>query len=179
MILGETTPQQVTAAGGLYQLQGQDHHARHAHGPLRVRPLPGRLAASHLGRGGIRRRRSNNGIFFYGEKATVFVTDNRWIVIPRGQGQGAPGASRSKSDAGTAAHGRLPRRRPHAQAAGVPIDDAYRSTTTVQLAMIAYRDGRQPSTGTLRSEQIVGNAAAAKLLKREYRAPYKHPYAAG
>jgi hypothetical protein len=27
-------------------------------------------------------------------------------------------------------------------------------------------------------EQILNNPAAVKLLKREYRAPYKHPYTA-
>ena len=48
-ILGETMPLRITAAGGLYRAARQDHHARHAHRELRVRPLPGRLAASHLG----------------------------------------------------------------------------------------------------------------------------------
>jgi hypothetical protein len=49
------------------------------------------------------------------------------------------------------------------------------ATTTVQLGMIAYE-----SNGVVQwdqsSEGIHGNAAAAKLLKREYRSPWKHPF---
>jgi hypothetical protein len=29
----------------------------------------------------------SNGIFFYGDKETIFVTDDRWEVIPRGRGK--------------------------------------------------------------------------------------------
>ena len=55
------------------------------------------------------------------------------------------------------------------------VEDAYRSTTTVQLGMIAYE-----SASVVRwdeaSEQILDNPAAAALLKRDYRPPYTHPY---
>ena len=34
----------------------------------------------------------------------------------------------------------------------------------------------QGALGGYCQEQIIGNTAAAKLLKREYRAPWKHPY---
>jgi len=27
----------------------------------------------------------SNGIFFYGEKGTVFVTERKWIIIPKGK----------------------------------------------------------------------------------------------
>jgi signal recognition particle GTPase len=54
-------------------------------------------------------------------------------------------------------------------------EDAFRSTATVQLAMIAYKTGSRVFWDS-QKEQIVGNPAAAKLLKREYRAPYQHPY---
>jgi len=41
--------------------------------------------------------------------------------------------------------------------------------------MIAYDTGRK-ITWDERTEQIVGDAEAARLLKREYRAPWKHPW---
>ena len=50
----------------------------------------------------------NNGIFLYGEKATVFATDDRWVVIPQRQEQGPAGA-RGQDRHGHRAHGRLPR----------------------------------------------------------------------
>ncbi len=56
-----------------------------------------------------------------------------------------------------------------------PIDDAFRSTATVQLGMIAYRTGARIAWDEAR-EEIVGNPEAAKLLKREYRAPWQHPW---
>jgi hypothetical protein len=56
------------------------------------------------------------------------------------------------------------------------IEDAHISTSTVQLGMIAYE-----SESTVRwnreTEQIEGNARAARLLRRDYRAPYVHPFA--
>jgi hypothetical protein len=45
----------------------------------------------------------------------------------------------------------------------------------VQLGMIAYESGSIVRWDAA-AEQIPDNPAAAKLLKREYRAPWKHPY---
>jgi hypothetical protein len=45
----------------------------------------------------------------------------------------------------------------------------------VKLAMIAYDTGAKVRWDAA-SEQITGNAAAAKLLKRDYRAPWQHPW---
>jgi hypothetical protein len=43
--------------------------------------------------------------------------------------------------------------------------------------MIAYKTGSRV-VWEKQNEQILNNPAAAKLLKREYRTPYKHPYTA-
>jgi hypothetical protein len=55
-------------------------------------------------------------------------------------------------------------------------EDAHFSTTAVQLAMIAYETGSK-ITWDAATEKIPDNPAATKLLKREYRAPWKHPSA--
>ena len=54
-------------------------------------------------------------------------------------------------------------------------EDAYYSTSTVKLAMIAYDVGRKIMWDA-KAERIVGDTDANKLLKREYRSPYRHPY---
>ncbi len=122
----------------------------------------------------------SNGIFFYGEKETVFVTDDKWTVIPRGKGKDRK-TNQAGTDAGTlhmADFLRVVRQNRSAVApAGLtscPIEEGYASTATVKLAMIAYETGSK-ITWDAAGEQIVGNAEAAKLLKREYRAPWKHP----
>ena len=56
-------------------------------------------------------------------------------------------------------------------------EDAYQSAVTVQLGMISYYSGSRVDWDA-RSEQITNSPAAARLLQREYRAPYKHPYSA-
>ena len=55
-------------------------------------------------------------------------------------------------------------------------DDAFRSTASVQLAMIAFETASTVQWDAQR-RQIPGNPLAASLLKREYRQPWKHPYA--
>jgi hypothetical protein len=57
-------------------------------------------------------------------------------------------------------------------------EDAWWSTTAVQLAMISCRTGSVVNWD-LEREQIVGNGKTVALLKRPYRAPYVHPYTAG
>jgi predicted dehydrogenase len=173
-ILGEKTPHRVNASGGLYELKGKittpdtlTVHFEFGQCPLvwRHRIWGAAEWAPEV----------NNGIFFYGEKETVFVTDNRWVAIPRGKGQDRR-ETVVQSDAGTLLMAdfldcvrtrRAPVCRP---------EDAWWSTTTVQLAMISYRTGNAVNWD-LEREQIADNTKAAALLKRPYRAPYTHPYA--
>lgn len=56
-------------------------------------------------------------------------------------------------------------------------DDAWQSATTVQLGMLAYYSGAKAGWDS-KTEQVIGNADAARLIRREYRGPYKHPYSA-
>jgi predicted dehydrogenase len=170
--LGESTPKSVTATGGLYQLKGKITTPD-------VLTVQWEFASCPV----IWRHRMwgaaeyspevSNGIFLYGEKETVFATDARWVVIPK---KGERRVHEAKNDAGLAhmtdfLEAVRSRRKP----ACVP-EDAFRSTTTVQLAMISYRAGTRVDWDAA-NEQITNSADAAKLLKREYRTPYRHPYA--
>jgi predicted dehydrogenase len=171
-ILGATTPRTVAAAGGIYQFKDKitTPDVLTAHFEFEQCPVTWRhriWGAEEYA------PEVANGIFFYGEKETVFVTDNKWIVIPRGKGKERK-VNEASSDAGKlhmadfldAVRTRKP--------PGCLIEDAHRSTTTVKLAMIAYDTGAKITWDGAR-EQIVGHPEAARLLKRDYRAPWQHP----
>ncbi len=57
------------------------------------------------------------------------------------------------------------------------MEEGFRSTATVKLAMIAYDTGSKV-VWDAKTEQIPDNPAAAALLSRPYRTPWKHPYTA-
>lgn len=120
-------------------------------------------------------RETSNGIFFYGEKETVFVTDTRWVVVPRGKDVPRRIAD-VRSDAGQAHMAEFLESIRTRKAPAASTEDAYYSTATVKLAMIAYETGSK-ITWDAATEQIPDHPAAAALLKREYRAPWKHPSA--
>lgn len=117
----------------------------------------------------------SNGMFFYGEKATVFLADNRWEIIPRTQ-QGerqkhaVPGTDLSSDHMAEFLSAVRTRQQPSCS-----IEDGFRSTASVQLAMVALESG-----GTIDWDQnaavVKDNLEATKLLKRPYRKPWKHPY---
>jgi len=173
VILGETAPRTVAAAGGIYRLGGKittpdtlTAHFEFARCPLTWRH---RIWGSEEFNPEV-----NNGIFFYGEEQTIFVTDDRWIVIPRGKSRERQ-VNEVRTDAGTLHMTEFLNAVRERKQPGCTVADAHLSTTTVKLAMIAYDTGRK-ITWDERTEQIVGDAEAARLLKREYRAPWKHPW---
>jgi predicted dehydrogenase len=175
LMLGETAPRTITATGGLYQLKGRitTPDTLVAHFEFERCPVTWR---HRLWGAEEYTPDTNNGIFLYGEKGTVFVTDNRWVHIPK-----AKGAERKvtevKADLGTLHMANFLDCVRSRQPAICTVADAHLSTSTVKLAMIAYETGAR-LTWDAKTEQIVGNPAAAKLLKRDYRAPHKHPYQA-
>lgn len=174
-ILGATTPRAVQAVGGIYHFKDKittpdilTAHFEFAQCPVTWRH---RIwgAAEYA-------PEVQNGIFFYGEKETVFVTDDRWIVVPKDRKQEKK-VTEVKTDMGTLHMANFLEAVRTRQPALCQPEDAYQSTATVQLAMIAYHAGAK-LTWDAAGEQITGNPAAAKLLKRDYRAPWKHPHQA-
>ena len=173
LILGESTPRSVQAAGGIYYLKDKitTPDILTVHFDFESCPVIWR----HRIWGAQEYDPDvSNGIFFYGEKGTVFVSDSKWIIIPKGKSK-----ERKVIEAGTDM-GRVhmadflqavrSRKQP-----SCPIEEGYRSTTTVKLAMIAYEVGAK-IVWDAKSEQIIGHPEANRLLKREYRSPWQHPY---
>jgi predicted dehydrogenase len=172
MILGEKSPKAISASGGLFQLAGKITTPDTLTAQFEFERCP--LTWRHRLWGSEEHSpETNNGIFFYGEKGTVFVSDAKWSFTPRGKNAERV-TTELKADLGLlhmvefldAVRTRKP--------ASCTVEEAHLSTSAVKLAMIAYEAGAR-ITWDGKTEQIVGNAEAARLLKRDYRAPYKHP----
>ncbi len=172
-ILGLATPRSVQAAGGIYYYKDKitTPDVLTVHFDFDACPVVWRHriwgAQEYT-------PEVSNGIFFYGEKATVFVTDDRWVVIPKDKNKQRED-HKAAADLGTAHMAEFLNAVRSRRPAGCTIEDGYRSTATVKLAMIAYDVGAKIAWDE-KSNQIVGNPQAAELLKRPYRAPWKHPY---
>lgn len=172
-ILGETTPKTVQASGGIYHFKDKITTPDILSVQFDFETCP--VFWKHRIYGAAEYTPEvSNGIFFYGEKGTVFVTDQRWVIIPKGR-DAERIEHNVKADMGTAHMAEFldavrDRRQP-----GCSIEEGFRSTATVKLAMIAYEVGAKIAWDD-RTEQIINHAQANALLKREYRAPWKHPY---
>lgn len=172
-ILGETTPRSVQAAGGIYYFRDKITTPDILAVQFDFDACP--VCWTHRIWGAREYTPEvSNGILFYGENGTVFVTDNRWVVIPRDKSRQRV-EHKTEGDLGAAHMAEFlsavrSRRQP-----GCTIEEAYRSTAAVKLAMIAYDVGAKIAWDE-KSEQIVGNPTAADLLRRPYRSPWKHPY---
>jgi len=103
---------------------------------------------------------------------TVVVADDKWTVVPRGGGERR--VFDAKTDVLPAHVGEFLEAVRTRRPPGCSLEDAARSTACVQLAMIAYKTGSRVAWDDTRGEVAFPPAAAA-LLKRDYRAPYKHP----
>jgi predicted dehydrogenase len=175
MMLDLGMPRQITAAGGTYQYDGiittPDTLTVH----FEFERLP--VVWRHRLWGATEWDPSvNNGIFLYGEEATIFASDRQWVVIPKKSPSNREEHD-AKTDLGTLQmENFLAAVRGQAELA-CPAEVGYQSTATVQLGMIAY-ESNSVVQWDAENEQIVENPAATALLKREYRSPYVHPYQA-
>ena len=174
-ILAETMPRSLQATGGLYYFKNQitTPDILTAHFEFERCPVVWR----HRIWGAVEfAPEVNNGIFFFGEKETIFVTDDKWIIIPAGKENEKK--VMKPQDSGDIAVKHISNFLEAVRTRKPPIcspEDAFRSTATVQLATIAYHTGSKIIWDE-KTEQIVGHPEAAKRLKREYREPWKHPY---
>jgi predicted dehydrogenase len=175
MILQLAMPRRVTADGGIYQYGGiiTTPDSLTVHFEFDDLPVVWRHrlwgAAEYA-------PETNNGIFLYGETATVFASDQRWVVIPT-NAQGKRQEHEASTDMGASHMADFLQAVRSRQAPSCTIEDAFRSTATVQLGMIAYETHSVVEWDS-QAMSIRDNPPAAALLKREYRAPWKHPFQA-
>lgn len=130
---------------------------------------------------------NNIGVFYYGDKATAFAGDMGYEIYHHDGSRTKNGDIRfdpGNTENGTA-YGKMMTDLFVQFADGIrggsnagivnPLDDAQATTATVTLGDIAYRTNSGLSVDP-RSLNIQNNAAAQSMLKRDYRAPYKHPW---
>jgi predicted dehydrogenase len=118
----------------------------------------------------------NNGIFFYGEKATLFASDNKLVITPAGKDQKqeemnipTPGMQENHvADFLNAVKAK------NKSLLSCTTEDAFRSTTTVHLAMASYYTNSLVKWDPAKLS-VIGNPEAEKLLARPYRSGYRRP----
>lgn len=174
-VLGESVPRTANAVGGLYHLGDQ----MNTPDTLTVHFEFGKCPVVWRHRlWGVEEYapETNIGMFFYGEQATIFLNDQKMVVMPKGKGQERrvieTNTDTSMLHVGEFLESVRTRKQP-----SVLIEDAYQSNLTVQLGMLSYLSGAKV-TWDAKGENIIGNPAAARMLRRDYRAPYKHPWSA-
>jgi predicted dehydrogenase len=172
-VLGATVPKSVQAMGGIYELKGKISTPDVLTAFFEFEQCPVVWRHRLWGAAELEPSLSNSAVF-YGEKETVLITDDRWAVYPPGKGDQKKviQAQTPKMDVLHMANfleAARTRQKPVCDTV-----DGYYSTATVQLAMISFQVGSRVSWDSLK-EQVLENPAANRLLKRNYRAPYRHP----
>lgn len=173
MILGLSTPKQITAAGGLYHYAGKITTPDTLTVHFEFDQLP--VVWRHRLWGSTEYDPDlNNGIFVYGDEGTIFASDRRWVLIPR-QASDKREEHEAPAEIGVLQMADWLSAIRTGSPLACPIEEGFRSTATVQLGMIAYESNSVVQWDEA-AEQIVENPTAAALLRREYRSPYVHPY---
>jgi predicted dehydrogenase len=121
-------------------------------------------------------REFNNGIFFYGEKGSLFAEDSKVTIFPAGKDSqkeivNIPTEMMQEKHVENFLKAV---RNEDKKIINCTPEDAFQSTATVQLAMISYNSGTVVKWDQTKKE-IIGNPEASKLLRREYRGKLIHP----
>lgn len=175
MIMDETIPTEFYSRGGILEFTDKitTPDTLTAHMAFTKAPV---VWQHRMWGPGDPNREYNNGIFFHGDKASLFVADNRALIMHGGKEartEEISVESNPMQDIHVANFIRAIRTRDNSLISSTP-DDAFLSSATVQLAMISYLTGSlvqwDPATN-----RIQGNPAASALLAREYRSRFRRP----
>ena len=174
-IMSESMPVKFNTSGGLFILKDQITTPDTLTANMTFRKAPVLWQHRLWGNGDVNRE-FNNGIFFYGEKGTLFAEDSKVVIFPTGKDAkrediSIPTPTMQENHVGNFLN--AVRKKDRNLISCTP-EDAFRSTATVQLAMISYYTGSEVRWDEEKKE-IIGNPEASKLLKREYRGKYVHP----
>ncbi len=118
----------------------------------------------------------NNGIFFYGDKATLYAADRKVVIMPAGKNeeqQEMDIPTKGMQEKHVSDFIRAVKNKDN-HLISCTVEDAFRSTATVQLAMNAYYTGSSIKWDA-GSNAVIGNSGAAALLARDYRNGYERP----
>jgi hypothetical protein len=175
MTLGLGMPRTVTASGGIYALEGRITTPDALQVWFEFDECP--LTWDHrIFPAAEFTPEANIGMSFFGEKESVFLNDRRFVVAPVDKDAERRVVEASGNAQVAHVTDWLEAVRTRGPVA-CPPEDAFQSTATVQLAMIALEAGGRV-TWDATTGQVQGNPEAAALLKRDYRGPWVHPWTA-
>ena len=128
------------------------------------------------------------GVYYYGEKGTIFAGDLGWHVLPAGEKEkvtngdvrynpGKPGIKEIYANMIVGLFNEFAEGIRQHSNDGITnnLEEAIKTTSTVIYGDLAYlaKSGISIDSSTM---DIPDNQEAQKMLKRAYRAPYQHPY---
>ena len=176
MIMDDGIPTEFKATGGLYALQGQITTPDTLTATMAFSKAPVVWQHRLWGTGDLNPE-FNNGIFFHGDASTVYVADNRFVVMPHGR-------DAERIDMNIRTEGGMQEnhmagfinavKNKDASLINCSVQDGFASGTAVQLAAIAYYSNSIVKWDD-RRKTIIDNPAAAAMLKRDYRPGWQHP----
>jgi predicted dehydrogenase len=174
-IMGEGMPEDISASGGIFVLKDQITSPDTLTATFGFKKAPVTWQHRLWGNGDVTRE-FNNGIFFYGDKGTLFADDSKVVIFPTGRD-----AKREDLSIPTPLMQenhvenflKAVRNKDKSLITCTP-EDAFQSTATVQLAMVSYNTGSVVKWDD-ENNQIINNPKASALLKRDYRGKYLHP----
>jgi len=175
-IMGESMPSEFYTKGGIFELKNQITTPDTLTANMAFKKAP--VVWQHrLWGTGDPNKEFNNGIFFHGEKATLFAEDSKVVLFHAGKDGKREELlilTEMMQEKHVANFLNAVKNK-NKNLIDCPPEDAFQSTATVQLAMISYYTGSLVKWDQTKNE-IVDNKAASVLLKRDYRGKYKHPY---
>ena len=170
-IMGFGMPEIIEASGGIRVLKDKITTPDTLRATMHFEGIP--LVWEHRmwGAGNINSK-YNNGVFFYGDKGTLFASDNYNELNIRNQGQSTAEFSSSEMQDMHVEEFIEAVKTGNKNLISCNTEDGHKSTTAVQLAMIAYETN---SKLLWNNNTLVGNPKATELLARPYRKGYKRP----
>lgn len=174
-IMGFGMPTSFDTKGGLLELKDQITTPDTLHSIMEFDQCPVMWQHRLWGPGDLNPQ-FNNGVFFYGDKATLFASDNKLILMPAGRNQQQEelSISPSKMEEDHIAAFLKAVKAKNKSLLSCPIEDAFQSTATVQLAMVSYYTDSLVKWDAAKLS-IIDNTEANNLLARPYRGAYQRP----
>ena len=175
-IMGESMPSEFYTKGGILELKNKITTPDTLTANMAFKKAP--VVWQHrLWGTGDPNKEFNNGIFFHGDKATLFAEDSKVVLFHAGKDGKReelliPTEMMQEKHVANFLNAVKNKNK---SLIDCPPEDAFQSTATVQLAMISHYTGSLVKWDQTKKE-IIDNKLASALLKRDYRGKYKHPY---
>jgi predicted dehydrogenase len=171
-IMGFNMPEIVEASGGIFVLKDKITTPDTLNAIMQFNGIPVVWEHRMWGTGDLNPM-FNNGVFFYGDKGTLFASDNNIVLKTRDVEHASMEIPTPDMQEKHVAEFINAVKTNNKNMISCEIEDAHNSTTAVQLAMIAYEtESKLKWDG---NSTLTGHPEAQKHLARPYRNGYQRP----